>query len=96
MSKSAIIVWSELAKETYLDILNYILSEWMMKEATDFDNKVESLLAKLKTNTRHCPKSRIKKIRKCVITSQTSLVYRLDNNVIELVVFVDNRSLHNY
>ncbi|MCD4679907.1 MAG: type II toxin-antitoxin system RelE/ParE family toxin [Bacteroidales bacterium] len=96
MNKKATIIWSALAREAYLDILNHILTEWTIREATDFDDKVESLLARLKTNTKLCPKSQIKKLRKCVITLQTSLIYRLNDNVIEIVIFVDNRSLHNY
>ena len=37
-----------------------------------------------------------KNIRRCVITSQTSLAYRIVHNSIELITFFDNRSKHKY
>jgi len=43
------ISWSPLAEETYLKTLNQILDRWTVKEAEDFETKVESLIDKLKT-----------------------------------------------
>jgi hypothetical protein len=41
-----------------------------------------------------CPPSQThKQFRKCVIAPQTSLIYRVTDDTIELVSFIDNRSL---
>jgi plasmid stabilization system protein ParE len=92
------IIWSPLAEEIYLSTLSYILKNWSLKEAEDFENKVESLINRLKTHTHLCPASRIQKnLRRCVVTSQTSLIYQIKNDrIIELVAFFDNRSNHKY
>jgi plasmid stabilization system protein ParE len=91
------IIWSPLAEVTYLNTLSYILEKWTIKEAEDFENKVESLLEKLKTQKQLCPPSNTQKnLRRCVIAPQTSLVYQIKNNTIELVAFFDNRSDHLY
>ena len=92
------IVWSPLAEETYLRTLAYILENWSLKEAEDFENKVESLLERLKTQKHLCPVSKIQKtLRRCVVAPQTSLIYQVRNDSnIELVAFFDNRSNHKY
>ena len=92
------IVWSPLAEESYLRILTYIIENWTIKEAEDFDYKVESLLERLKSHKHLCPASKIQKnLRRCVVTPQTSLVYQVRNEgIIELVAFFDNRSNHKY
>ncbi|PIY30902.1 MAG: hypothetical protein COZ08_10295 [Bacteroidetes bacterium CG_4_10_14_3_um_filter_42_6] len=91
------IFWSPLAEETYLKTLSRILERWTVKEAEDFDAKVESLIEKLKTHKRLCPPSdKQKNLRLCVIAPQTSLVYQINDNIIELIAFFDNRSEHQF
>jgi plasmid stabilization system protein ParE len=95
--KEYLISWSPLAEETYLKTLSHILDRWSIKEAEDFEAKVESLIEKLKTQKRLCPTSGKKKnLRRCIIAPQTSLVYQIKDNIIELVAFFDNRSEHQY
>ncbi|MBD3183540.1 hypothetical protein GF312_14695 [Candidatus Poribacteria bacterium] len=91
------IFWSPLAEESYLNTLTQILEKWTIKEAEDFEAKVDSLIEKLKTQKYLCPPSGKKNgLRCCVITPQTSLIYQIENDVIELVAFFDNRSDHRY
>src|SRR5690554_6522275 len=67
------------------------------KEAESFEARVESLINRLKTQKRLCPPSgKQKNLRRCVIAPQTSLVYQIKDNIIELVAFFDNRSEHKY
>jgi len=47
--KEYLISWSPLAEEKYLKTLTQILERWTVKEAEDFEAKVESLIDKLKT-----------------------------------------------
>lgn len=95
--KEYLISWSPLAEETYLKTLSQILDRWTIKEAEEFEAKVESLIEKLKTQKWLCPPSdKQKSLRRCVIAPQTSLVYQIKDNIIELVAFFDNRSEHKY
>ncbi len=95
--KEYLIIWSPLAEATYLNTLSQILELWTIKEAEDFEAKVESLLEKLKTQKRLCPPSnKLKNLRRCVIAPQTSLVYHVKDDIIQLVAFFDNRSEHKY
>ncbi len=49
------ISWSPQAEETYLNTLSQILEKWTVKEAEDFESKVESLLKKLETKNIFAP-----------------------------------------
>ena len=95
--KQYLISWSPQAEESYLNTLSQIMAKWTIKEAEDFEAEVESLLEKLKTQKHLCPLSSIQSsLRRCVIAPQTSLVYQIKYDVIELVAFFDNRSDHQY
>ncbi len=96
MTKGLEVFWSPQAELSYLKILTYIINEWSVKDAENFDNKTERLIKKLQTNKNLCPKSKIESLRKCLVTSQTSLIYRIFNDSIEIVNFISNYSLHKY
>ena len=92
-----LVYWSSLAEKTYLKILSQILDRWSIKEAEDFEAKVDRLITILKTKKHLCPPSHTQKqLRRCVIAPQTSLVYQITGNTIEIVAFIDNRSEHGY
>ena len=92
------IVWSPLAEEKYFEILVFLIENWSVSIAKEFESKVDSLLFRLSVHQNLCPASKIhKNLRRCVITPQTSLIYRIrDGNVIEIVAFFDNRSNYSY
>lgn len=90
------LIWSNEAKITYNGIIDYLLKEWHTEIAIDFENKTNNLLNHLKINKKLCPPSKIKKLRKCVIHKNASLIYRIKSNTIELITFIDNRADHNY
>lgn len=95
--KEYTIIWSPLAEETYLKTLTQIIDQWSVKDAENFSLKVESLIEKLKKYKHLCPPSfKQKQFRRCVITTQTSLVYRIMENRIEIVAFFDNRSKNSF
>ena len=92
------IFWSPKAEESYLKTLEFILEKWTIKEAENFQTKVDGLLMKLEMYDSLCPPSiSHPKMRKCVVSEQTSMIYRIvEENIIEIVAFIDNRSLHAY
>ncbi len=90
------IVWSTQAVISYEKIIDFILEQWSPDIAFDFENRTNRLLDNLKNNKKLCPNSKKKQLRKCVIHKNTSLVYKIVNQNIELVTFIDNRSEHQY
>ncbi|MFT5778071.1 MAG: plasmid stabilization system protein ParE [Crocinitomicaceae bacterium] len=96
MSKHYTVAWTENANDTYLDTLAFILKKWTTKEAKHFETLTKDLMEKLTHNLKLCPKVKGQTFRKCVISSQTSLVYRTRSKSVELIAFIDNRSNHGY
>ena len=91
------IIWSPLASETYLETLNFIISNWSITIAQQFDDQVSELLSKLRKYENLCPPSKkLPGLRKCTISEQTSLIYQIVGNEIQLITFLDNRSRHPY
>ena len=89
------IVWSDTALETYLHFIDYIFGKWTKKEVGNFQKNVDKLLERLSVNDQLCPASKLLNY-KCVVSKQTSLIYSIQNNVIYLVTFIDNRALNNF
>jgi len=96
MSKKHSIYWTVEASNTYINTITFIFEKWTIKEVEHFEKLTSELLEKLKTNQKLCPEIKRLKLRKCVISQQTSLVYRVKSESIELINFVDNRSDHKY
>ena len=91
------IVWSPVAEIEYLEILKHIIENWSVNDANNFDDIVNSLIDKIAINHKMCPKSEIVNFRKCVVTHQTSLIYRISStNSIEIISFISNYSNHQY
>ncbi len=89
------IYWSSEAKDSYAAILNYLMDNFSLDIALNVDDKVESLLANLEQHKFLCPASEnLPFLRRCVITKNLSLTYRVLENDIELVVFYDSRTNH--
>lgn len=89
-------VWSSQAEITYDKIIENILEKWNDSIAKSFIYDVDDLLIKLTSYTNLCPKSEIKNLRKCLISKQVSLVYKVQNKQIYLVTFIFNESDHGY
>ncbi len=91
------IKWSPLAVESYLTTIEFIRVKWSNKTVLDFEEKVEKLLERLSKFQQLCPPAdKYPMLRKCVISKQTSLVYEIKDNEIEIVTFYDNRSGFKY
>ena len=90
------IVWSEEAKLSYENTIDFILENWEIEIAERFEKITNTLLDQLLINKKLCPESKIKALRKCILHKNTSLIYRVRKNNIELVAFIDNRSEHSF
>ncbi len=90
MSKQ--IEWSPRATKEYLSLLEYLLDEWGEKTVRKFSNRIETILKDISEQPKMYPASaKRKNIRRCVVTKQTSLYYRVERDKIELVTLFDSR-----
>ncbi|GAB2629889.1 hypothetical protein GCM10027035_25330 [Emticicia sediminis] len=93
MNQAKEVYWSALAKDTYADLLKYLLDNYLSEIAINLDEKVKNLINSLQYFDQLCPPSKVvKNYHKCVINKHNSLIYRINNNHIEIVAFIDNRS----
>ena len=90
------IVWTEEAKQTYLQTIEFILSKWTVDVAENFETEVNRILNFISQNPKLFIRSKKKRLHKAVISEQTSLIYKVIDQQIFLVTFVDNRSDHKF
>ena len=96
MKKTYSVSWSPKAKESYVETILFILEKWTLKEVKGFEKEAKRVIKNLSSNLWLCPEIMYKNLRKCTVSKQTSLVYRIVGESIEIVAFLDNRSEHNY
>ena len=90
------VTWSKRATKSYLKTLEYILQKWTIKEAEAFEKNVFSFFKTLSGKKLLCPVSKIMHLRRCVLSKQTSLIYKVTGSSITLVAFIDNRRKPQY
>ena len=91
------IVWSELAEESYTQVLKYLLDNQHSNAAIKFDDATEKLANRLRNFSELCPPSlKIPQLRKCVVNQYISMIYRVSGSLIEIIAFIDNRSNHSF
>ena len=90
------IIWSDQAKISYEKTIDILLEKWNDDIATNFETLTNELLDNLKTNKKLCPSSKQTQLRKCVIHKNTSLIYKITKQDIELVTFIFNKSDHKF
>jgi hypothetical protein len=90
------ICWSEEAKTTYENIIDSLIEKWPIDIALDFEQRTNDLLDLLKENKQLCPASKFKKIRKCVIHKNASLIYKINRKTIEIITFIFNKDNHKF
>lgn len=90
------IIWSDLAQEYYLKILEELFEKWNITIVNRFENEIITLISKISEFNHICPKSKISSLHKCLVNKNISLIYRIENNTIEIVTLLFNQSDHLY
>jgi plasmid stabilization system protein ParE len=90
------VIWSEEALSALDSIMEYIFEEWGINPVIDLQNEIEKLILAIGNNKKLCPDSKVTGLRKCVLSRQTSLIYKISKFKLEIVTFIDNRSKHPY
>jgi plasmid stabilization system protein ParE len=73
-------------------LIEYLASEWGKSSKVKFLNKLETTIDRISNFPDSNPKSNeLGGIYKCVVSKQTSLVYRIKNDEVEIITIFDNR-----
>lgn len=89
------IIWSEKAKTSFAEILDFLEQTWKQKQIQDFYLLTEKTLHQIQENPYQFKSSNKKeKIRKGFIHKNVSIYYQVKekSKEIELLFFFDNRS----
>ena len=90
------VVWSPRAQKKYIETLKNVKENWNIEVAEKVEKMIQTKISLLEQNKELCPISKFKRIRKCIISKQTSLVYRIKNDTIEIVTLIDNKANRIY
>ena len=88
------VLWTPTARVTYLEILEYLLASWSVKDVLKFNSKVEKTIERIQKNPGlFVALNKYQNIRKGFVVKQISLVYKVlsEKNEIHLITFWDNR-----
>jgi plasmid stabilization system protein ParE len=90
------IVWAQEAKIQYLKVLNFLFDEWGEQLAIDFEEKIIKFEELISTGSIKFQYSKILGHEKCVIDKYNSIIFNRDNDRIQIVALIDNRSDHHF
>ncbi len=84
--------YSTRASTEYEEILNYVVGKFGLQVAAKVDINFEEVIDQISINPFLYPYSdKIKNLRRCVISPQTTLYYRFNGEYVELASFRGNR-----
>jgi plasmid stabilization system protein ParE len=89
-TKTMEIIWTNTALESFEEIVDYITAKFTLKEANDFINSTDSIINMIKQNSRIGRPYKKTIYRQFLISEQTYLFYKLENNKIYLSIFWNN------
>lgn len=86
------IVYSKIAKEKLIDLLEFLEVRWSIKTRDKFIKKLDFVINLLETDPEIFPKSEINPNQhKCVVTKQTTIYYKYNDKQINILAIFDNR-----
>ncbi len=85
------IFWTEEAIHNLEEIIDYLATKWTQREVDNFKKKLLKQIDIIKRNPRMFPVSTFQpRLRKAVLSKQTSIFYEIGNDVIYLVYLFVN------
>jgi len=83
---------SKRAMKKLDNLLVYLEKEWSIKVKNDFIVKLDKSLKQIQKLPDSFPESeKVKGLRKCVVTKQTTIFYKYTETSIDIVAIFDNR-----
>lgn len=86
------IIWTKLAKITYVEILENIKVRWTFKEMKAFNDLTNEIILKIKQNDIQFPNPNSQLgIKKAIIHKTVSVYFKQENEKVYLITFFNNR-----
>tara|TARA_B100000809_G_C15000088_1_gene481253 strand:+ start:709 stop:1005 length:297 start_codon:yes stop_codon:yes gene_type:complete len=86
------IIWSPAAEKDAEQILDFINTKWSKRVAAKFLNKLDDNIRLISEDPKLFPIIEDNLgVRKCVVTKQNSLFYRISDETIEIIRLFDTR-----
>jgi len=86
------IIWSPKAEKDLENILDYLFENWGQKITVRFLDNISYLIKQIENTPERYPViNKDLNVRKCVLTKQNTLFYRVINNKIEILRVYDTR-----
>ena len=87
-----ILEWTDRATEEYNQLVIYLYSEWGETITTKVIQEIDHTIVRIKNSPEQFPVFRKERnIRRCVASPQTSIYFRVNKDVIEIMSVFDNR-----
>ena len=84
--------WTERAANDYEKLIEYLIEKWGIEITLDVVHDFERTFSQLEKFPEHYPVFLKKKnIRRCVVSPQTSIFFKADKDVVEILTLFDNR-----
>jgi plasmid stabilization system protein ParE len=86
------VIISKTAEKKLALLLGYLIENWSVTVKKEFIEKLDSSIFIIQNQPNIFPESKkVKGLRKCVITKQTTLYYRYNSKQINVVTIFDTR-----
>uniref|UniRef100_UPI00404AC61D type II toxin-antitoxin system RelE/ParE family toxin n=1 Tax=Flavobacterium sp. TaxID=239 RepID=UPI00404AC61D len=86
------VVISKTAERKLAQLFDYLLEHWSEKVKTEFIKKLDRNIEIIRAQPEIFPESKKGKLlRKCVVTTQTTIYYRFNSAQIDIVTIFDTR-----
>ncbi|MGC9330459.1 MAG: type II toxin-antitoxin system RelE/ParE family toxin [Bacteroidales bacterium] len=90
------IIWTDESLENLSNIIDYLEQRWTEKEIRKFSRLLNRQINLIQSNPLLFPKSTTSgKLRKSVLSKQTTIYHCIDNKEIRIVTLYDNRQDHH-
>lgn len=86
------ILWTPEARQTFNSNIEYLIAEWGDQVTSDFLDRVDEVIAKIKSNPNLFPViNNVDNVHRCVVVKQITLYYRVvSSEQIYLISFWNN------
>jgi plasmid stabilization system protein ParE len=87
--------WTEEASSNLDEIIRYLENRWTAKEVSAFLIRLRNLIKTIQKTPLAFPLSKSLKIRRAVLSKQTTLYYNVSGDIITIISLFDNRKNPN-
>ncbi len=84
--------YSSRSLKEYIQLLEYIQDKFGVKKSKEVDTQLQETIKQILINPQLYPATELRsRVRRCVFSKQTSIYYRIKDNIVEIASIRDNR-----